>query len=38
MSEAVQIIYLSDEPVVAIWAEGVGIQRAAVVELPRQFA
>ena len=25
-------------PVVAAWAEGVGIQRAAVVELPHQFA
>ncbi len=38
MSETVQIIYLSDEPVVSAWAEGVGIQRAAVVELPHQFA
>jgi hypothetical protein len=38
MSEAVQIIYLSDEPVVTNWAESVGIQRAAVVELPHQFA
>ena len=38
MSEAVQVIYLSDDPVVAGWAEGVGIQRAAVVELPHQFA
>ncbi len=38
MSEAVQIIYLSDDGVVSAWAEGVGIQRAAVVELPHQFA
>ncbi len=38
MSEAVQIIYLSDQPVVTTWAESVGIQRAAVVELPHQFA
>jgi hypothetical protein len=38
MSEAVQVIYLSDEPAVSAWAEGVGIQRAAVVALPHQFA
>jgi hypothetical protein len=38
MSEAVQVIYLSDDPVVASWAESVGIQRAAVVTLPHQFA
>ncbi len=38
MSEAVQIIYLSDDLTVAAWADGVGIQRAAVVAIPHQFA
>ena len=38
MSEAVQIIYLSDDPDIADWVASVGIQRAAVVAAPRQFA
>ncbi len=38
MSEAVQIIYLSDDPEVADWVASVGIQRAAVVAAPHQFA
>jgi hypothetical protein len=38
MSEAVQIIYLSDDPDIADWVGSVGIQRAAVVAAPRQFA
>jgi hypothetical protein len=38
MSEAVQIIYLSDDPDVADWVASVGIQRAAVVAAPHQFA
>jgi hypothetical protein len=37
MSEAVQIIYLSDDRTVIEWASSVGIQRAAVVSAP-QFA
>ena len=38
MSEAVQIIYLSDDPQIADWVASVGIQRAAVVAAPHQFA
>ena len=38
MSEAVQILYLSDEPDVAEWANSVGLSHAAVVSLPRQYA
>jgi len=38
MSEAVQILYLSDEPAVAEWANSVGLTHAAVVSLPRQYA
>jgi len=38
MSEAVQIIYLSDDPQIADWVASVGIQRAAVVTAPHQFA
>jgi hypothetical protein len=38
MSEAVQVIYLSDEPSVAAWAESVGLQRAAVVAVGHQAA
>jgi hypothetical protein len=38
MSEAVQILYLSDEPAVAEWANSVGLTHAAVVPLPRQYA
>ena len=38
MSEAVQILYLSDDPDVAEWANSVGLTHAAVVSLPRQYA
>jgi hypothetical protein len=38
MSEAVQILYLSDDPSVIGWAGSVGLTRAAVVSPPHQFA
>ncbi len=38
MSEAVQILYLSDDPDVAEWANSVGLTHAAVVSLPHQYA
>ncbi len=38
MAEAVQIIYLSDDPVVERWASGIGFQMAAVVPVPSGFA
>ncbi|MCC5953006.1 MAG: hypothetical protein JJU45_13025 [Acidimicrobiia bacterium] len=38
MSDSVQLIYLSDAPDVAGWAQEVGFQRAAVVEAPVAFA
>jgi hypothetical protein len=36
-AESVQVIYLSDDPVVAQWCEGVGFSRAAVVTAPPRF-
>lgn len=38
MAESVQVIYLSDDPVVVAWANEVGFQRAAVVTAPPAFA
>lgn len=38
MSEAVQMVYLSEDPAVADWAESVGLTHAAVVSLPHQYA
>ncbi|MEJ5253788.1 MAG: hypothetical protein WHS89_00410 [Acidimicrobiales bacterium] len=38
MAESVQVIYLSDDPVVVDWANEVGFQRAAVVSAPPAFA
>ncbi len=38
MAEAVQIVYLSDDPVVQDWASGVGFEMAAVVRVPAGFA
>jgi len=38
VSESVQIIYLSDDPVVIEWTASVGLNRAAAVSPTRQFA
>jgi hypothetical protein len=38
MADAVQIIYLTDDPTVTNWAIEAGFQRAAVVEAPAPFA
>ena len=38
MSDAVQIVYLTDDPVVLAWAQEAGITRAAVIEAPRSLA
>jgi hypothetical protein len=38
MAESVQVIYLSDDPVIADWANEIGFQRAAVVAAPAVFA
>ena len=38
MADAVQVIYLSDDPTVTNWAIEVGFQRAAVVEAVGPFA
>jgi uncharacterized protein YhaN len=38
MSEAVQILYLSDDRRIADWARSVGIERAAVVAAPAGLA
>jgi hypothetical protein len=38
MSEAVQIVYLGDDPRVVRWAEDIGISRAAVVAAPPGLA
>ena len=37
MADAVQVIYLSDDPAIAGWAEEVGFSRAAVVPAPAGF-
>lgn len=34
MAEAVQVIYLSDDPTITSWAENAGFERAAVVQAP----
>lgn len=38
MADAVQVIYLSDDPVIAAWARDAGFERAAVVPAPPSFA
>lgn len=38
MADAVQVIYLSDDPTVTSWAEEVGFERAAVVQAPPSFS
>lgn len=38
MADAVQVIYLSDDPVVVGWANDIGFERAAVVAAPPAFA
>src|SRR5690606_21727337 len=37
MADSVQVIYVSDDPVVHRWAESVGFGRAAVVPAPAGF-
>jgi hypothetical protein len=37
LSESVQVVYLSDDPVIVGWAEDAGFQRAAVVPAPLGF-
>lgn len=37
MSESVQIVYLSDDPTVSMWARGIGFERGAVVDAPVAF-
>ena len=37
MSTSVQIIYLTDDPIVADWAGSIGIHRVAVVTAPVQL-
>ena len=38
VSESVQIIYLSDDPMIIEWTASVGLSRAAAVSPTREFA